>query len=280
MKNIKILLAPTLDIATKVSAEATVEAEYGNTVVKGSLVTLAHHAEEYKGQPAPCNTPNVPVLEDGSTILISHIDLDTIGGIMKLTGDYTDDPTFWSGAEFIDLNGQHHVNELPTKAILHLQAYWAWVAVEGRAPRYIELTDVTDFVQKHIETIVQICDGDPGLITNGQTWALKKAKAQEGCLYEESNTYRAFITDDFSKQCPTAYYSFSLEKVIPVTITLNTTTKAITIGCCDNSLNACKCAQELWGKEAGGHAGVAGSPRGKEMTKDDLLSVIDFIKSR
>ena len=35
-------------------------------------------------------------------------------------------------------------------------------------------------------------------------------------------------------------------------------------------LSAKNIVQELWGPEAGGHPGIAGSPRGKEMTKKDL----------
>lgn len=38
-----ILLAPTFEQAQTISASATVEAEYGKNVVKGSQVTLAHH---------------------------------------------------------------------------------------------------------------------------------------------------------------------------------------------------------------------------------------------
>lgn len=278
MRNIKVMLAPTLEIAMSIKATATVEAEYGTAVVKGELVTLAHHAGEYAGGPAPCIAQDIPTLPEGSIILVSHVDLDTVGGIMKLTGRYTDDPTFWNGAAFIDLNGQHHVNELPDKAILHLQAYWAWAAMEGRVPRYTELTDVTDLVEKHIAAITKISNGDFDMISDGAGWAYAKENAQEECLVEETQKYRAFVTDDFSKQCPTAYYSREYKKCVPVTITFNTATNAITIGCCDGSVNACKVAQELWGAEAGGHPGVAGSPRGASMTMKDFEEVKEYVR--
>ena len=53
-------------------------AEYGEKVIKGEQVTLAHHTKEYENNPAPCNTMGVAPLEDGSTIVVSHLDLDTL----------------------------------------------------------------------------------------------------------------------------------------------------------------------------------------------------------
>lgn len=278
MDKIKVLLAPNLESAMSIKATATVEAEYGNAVVKGEMVTLAHHSGEYADDLPPCIKRDVPVLPAGSTIVISHVDLDTVGGIMKLTDQYTDDPTFWECAAFIDLNGQHHVNELPDTAVLRLQAYWAWAATEGRAPRCTELTDVTELIDKHIAALVKIYNGDPDMFIHGQSWAIEKEKAQEECLVEETLKYRAFVTDDFSKQCPTAYYSREYGKCIPITLTFNTATNAITIGCCDGSVNACTIAKELWGDKAGGHEGIAGSPRGTTMTMKDFEEVKNYVR--
>lgn len=82
-KKIRVILVPKYmsneELANiGITPEATVEAEYGEKVIKGKQVTLAHHTKEYEKNPAPCNTPDVPVLSDGSTIVVSHIDLDTI----------------------------------------------------------------------------------------------------------------------------------------------------------------------------------------------------------
>lgn len=67
-------------------------------------MTLAHH-DIRSDNPAPCNTEVEPLT--GGTILISHIDLDTVGGIMAVEGIKPEDPEFWSAAEFIDNNGPH-----------------------------------------------------------------------------------------------------------------------------------------------------------------------------
>ena len=82
-QNIRVLLVPKYMDEAELSKAgihptATVEAEYGEKVITGEQITLAHHTKEYENNPAPCNTPNVPILDDSSTIVISHIDLDTL----------------------------------------------------------------------------------------------------------------------------------------------------------------------------------------------------------
>lgn len=82
-QNLRVLLVPKYmsenELAdAQIIPTATVEAEYGEKVIKGEQVTLAHHTKEYENNPAPCNTPNVPILADDSTIIVSHLDLDTI----------------------------------------------------------------------------------------------------------------------------------------------------------------------------------------------------------
>ena len=38
--------------------------------------------------------------------------------------------------------------------------------------------------------------------------------------------------------------------------------------------------QELWGNEAGGHPGIAGSPRGQEMTEKDMRQLVKAVNER
>lgn len=81
----QVMLAPSRELAENVQdVAATVEAEYGDYCVEGNEVTLAHHGSR-SSNPAPCNTPNVPTLS-GGTILVSHLDLDAIGGVLDLMG--------------------------------------------------------------------------------------------------------------------------------------------------------------------------------------------------
>ena len=82
-QNLRVLLVPKYMSEdelrdAQIVPTATVEAEYGEKVIKGKQVTLAHHTKEYENNHAPCNTPDVPVLDNDSIIIVSHLDLDTI----------------------------------------------------------------------------------------------------------------------------------------------------------------------------------------------------------
>lgn len=273
---IKIVLAPTIELARTVEGvTASVEAEYGDHVVTGELVTLAHHVKAYADNPAPCNNNNVPVLPEGSTILVSHLDLDTLGGIMALMGNKPNDPGFWQAAEFIDLNGPHHSYKFPVE-LPKLNAFWAWNATQVRT-RVTELTDVTESVQKDIAVLLQILKGDQALIEAGQKWAEEVTRKVEGCLLQEDASVRVFVTDDVF--CAASYYSEMRGEIIPATVTLNTKMGSITVATCNSAFNAKELVQGLWGSEAGGHPGIAGSPRGRKMNMYDLVDAVESVQN-
>lgn len=273
---IKIVLAPSLEEAKKVETPiATVEAEYGGKVVEGSVVTLAHHVEGYRENPAPCNTKVEPLKGQG-TILVSHIDLDTLGGIAALVGRKPENAAFWEAAEFIDLHGPHRIMEVAEELRPLFRAYWAYSA-QNRLPRFSEATDVTEIVQDHLDVIIRILLGDEELISAGEKWAADLEAQQEACLLEEDGRVRVFVTQNVPTAA--AYYSPSQERVIPATVTYNLRFGAITIACEGGQFNAREIVQSLWGPEAGGHAGIAGSPRGKKMTAADLAAAVDAVRS-
>ena len=252
---------------------ATVEAEYGNMVIRGEEVTLAHHTKEFQDNPAPCNAENVPVLGDDATIVVSHLDLDTLGGIAALMGRKKDDPAFWQAAEFIDLNGPHNLYKVDEDVRDRYVAYECYQAT-NRMPRFAEITDVTDIVMSHLQVIDRAIDGDKDLIKQGKEWEKKTNEIIEKCLIFENDNVRVFNSPE-GTFCSAAYYSPNLGKVVPCTVTLNGKFHSITAAMADGGkeMQDCNCrdmVQALWGDEAGGHAGIAGSPRGQIMTTYDL----------
>lgn len=284
-KNIRIILVPKYmtdeELAEAgISPQATVEAEYGEKVIKGSNVTLAHHTKEYQDNPAPCNTTNVSVLEDGSTIVVSHLDLDTIGGIAALMGRKKENPSFWRAAEFIDLNGPHNLFQVEEGTREKYVAYQAY-QTNHRTPRFTEPTDVTDIVLEHLDVIDKIIDGDKDLIQNGIKWDEETKKKIEDCLIFENDNVRVFDSPE-GVFCSAAYYSEKQGKVIPSTVARNGKYQSVTVAMADGGkmLSAKNIVQELWGPEAGGHPGIAGSPRGKEMTKKDLQQLAKLVNEK
>tara|TARA_B100000424_G_C22928978_1_gene494203 strand:+ start:493 stop:1050 length:558 start_codon:yes stop_codon:yes gene_type:complete len=119
-----VILAPKAQLAVdtlslKPPPKLTVEAEYGAFVCEGTEYTSAHHQpigspyvgrhlEPEFGKPAPCNDQNIPVLAENDVVLISHIDLDTVGGLMRASGKYEECFTelsseFWEFVEKVDV---------------------------------------------------------------------------------------------------------------------------------------------------------------------------------
>jgi len=252
-------------------ATATVEAEYGDTTVEGSIVTLAHHGSN-SFNPAPCIRENGFV--DVEVVGISHFDLDTLGGILSLMGEKPGE-SFWKLAAGVDIAGPHRLEEIvreveaSEKDVEHLHAFWAWNQI-NRLPRLEpgQVMDVTDHVHTARKALDAIFNDDPDLIEAGRT--MKEATSQletesflcvsdPGVIVRSSNQ---FVNHLYTHEGVTA----------KAVVALNTKFESITVSF-ENpyvGVSAKDFVQELWGPEAGGHAGIAGSPRGQKMTEGDL----------
>lgn len=276
----RVILAPSYDMAKNINTEATVEAEYGDECLEGTMVTLAHHGPR-SGNPAPCNTSDVPKLPPFATVVVSHIDLDTLGGIYALQGRKPEDDRFWEAAEMIDVKGVHHIHELDKDIQDKLNAYYAYNYNHARE-RYSENVDVTKQVEDAYGVINDILDIDAPehdmLIADGREWAqAREAAVEEQLIYEDKNM-RVF--DSNGVFCAASYYSPKQDALIPATVTYNEKTKTVTLGFEDGGkqYNAMEIVRSVWGPEAGGREGIAGSPRGVEMTKDDLHALVERLK--
>jgi len=269
---LKIILANTYENASSIRPAATVEAEYGERVIRGGVYTLAHHADGYKDQPAPCLFPN-QIGFDGD-ILISHIDLDTIGGCLALYGKKPEDTEFWEAVAFIDVNGPHHVRELPAKGREKLRAYWGYNNSLIKI-KHCGICDVTDEILQSGLVIQKIIDGAPFLLQQGEQWELETQVAVERCLVYENDYIRAFVTAGVF--CNSAYYSPSLNKIIPAVVSLNTKMNAVLISFSDGGkrFSAASAVKKLWGELAGGHEGIAGSPRGWGLNEAEIRGEFD-----
>lgn len=275
-RDFKVLLAPTWELAKELNPIATVEAEYGSNVLEGELVTLAHHVEKYKDQPAPCNAKVTPLPGDEGDIVVSHLDLDTLGGILGLLSLRHGNEEFWEGVEFVDLNGPHRIHELPQKVQNQIQAYWAWNEFKPLDASQTKVTDITKHVQQNSLALRFILENDKGMIDRGKEFARSEVEKVEACLIEEDDRIRVFATN--GPFTAASYYSPSLQKSISLTISYNTQHGSITLATCDKSLSCREVMQELFGKEAGGHASIAGSPRGKRMTLADFNNIVEMVR--
>lgn len=285
--NLKVILCASYEDAVNYAkthdVKATVEAEYGAECVPGSVITMAHHGTR-SSNPAPCNWSDVPVLTDGE-ILVSHLDLDSMGGIMALMGMKPDNPEFWKAAEFIDLNGPKpkNMNQLSQDIQDKLNAFYNYT--DNAVPdlrRSSGAVDITNLVLDTADAISDIVNEDRPrhneMIEAGIKWKQDIYDKVEKCIYLDSPNVRVFSTKNLF--CNVNYESSVFNRVSPAIVSYNSTRKDITLSFYDENaigLNACEIVQAAWGPLAGGHAGIAGSPRGQEMGLGDAIELANYV---
>ncbi len=248
---------------------ATVEAEYGEVCVTGSLLTMAHHGPR-AGQPAPCSYENG--CADGVEVVgISHVDLDTLGGCAAVISRKPEAPSFWALAEFVDLNGAHKlgVSGANDEDLRRLHAFWAWSeAHRVYAARDGSVTEVTDQVIAGISVIEGILAGDEALLAKGDEHKANGEVLNAESFVEMRNGVIVRVSPSFTNHL----YVAPDGEVAKAVVALNPKTGSITVSFADapKGKTARQIVQALWGGLAGGHDGIAGSPRDRRMGVDDL----------
>lgn len=281
---IRVIFAPNADIARSADADVTIEAEYGSFVWEGSIFTAAHHQSEgkYAGrhqggtQPAPCNNSSIPVLDEG-TIGVSHMDLDTLGGIARAMGcDYLflGNEGFWNLSEFVDVSGAHKLKNSGASDVNldRLYAFWAW-SQENRLPRATELTDITEYVIQAIHALQRVLDLDAEMIEAGRTFRANEQALNKSSLVKIIGNIAIRKAENFVNHLYTTADGVECDLVL----TLNTKFKSITLSSAEDGVDCCAVMQRVFGPDAGGHKGIAGSPRGVEMTMEDLEKVLAIL---
>ena len=264
---------------------ATVEAEYGDAVVSGSWVTLAHHGSRSHNL-CPCLEENRRPPPD-LLIGVSHFDLDTLGGTMALLGIKPSAPDFWRVAARIDTEGPH---KLPLMGATRdtvdcLHAFWAWsednrvslprASAQGPAT----LVNLTDLFLKASSFITELLAGHRAdAVSAGRAWAAKNEALERETLVSEYGNGAVLLrsSDKFVNHLygPTA----------AAVVGYNTKVGSITVSFSDEDarkgLSACDILQEVYGPLAGGHAGIAGTPRGETYTPADAAALARVVADK
>lgn len=280
----------------------TIEAEYGDRVVEGSALTLAHHGPRADNEP-PCTAKMISgtladeICQDvfaTRTIGMSHTDLDSVGGILRVAECHRDlkdphdvskvrgwqlgEPGFWKLAAFVDTHGAHRLAEAGADD-MSIQQLWAWWAWEETHPCYPKrdgsITDINDWIIEAVVALAQI------FLVFGEPAAKQHFNAGERFRKTEEGLNRdSFVELTSEGVCVRVAPSFTNhlyatpEGPAKVIVAYDTHKGMITISRESDAvdLNARKLVQNLWGPEAGGHDGIAGSPRNRRMTLVDLAN--------
>ena len=294
---IRVVLAPTADLAATVDAHVTVEAEYGSVVATGSVYTAAHHQPGMEALPAPCEDTGIPVLESG-TVLVSHLDLDTIGGCLRtmdssLMEAFAYD-SFWKLAGFVDVNGPHKLGQADAseKDLARLYAFWAWKRTNVGQISRDECTDVTDLIWEAEGALSLILDGSHSngygnateLLAAGVQMRDDEAALNRSTMVETSSSVITRVTSfdpaDGQGFCNHLYADVD-GKPYAAVVAFAKCGGPITISLADaiEGVSCREVMQEMFGPEAGGHDGIAGSPRNERMSLRSALNVASRLES-
>lgn len=264
-----ILLSSNPEVLTVTLSEfartATVEAEYGSAVVCGSVETLAHHGSR-SGNPCPCLSDNTEL--DLDAVGVSHLDLDALGGILALQNRKPGNKSFWALAAFIDLNGAHKLAQSGADEIDidRLYAWWAWSEAHKVYPnRDGSISDVSAWVEEACLALMGIFGESADLMAAGVAFR----KAGEALNAESFRQAFGRVLYRRSDSFVNHLYASPTGKVFDAVVCYNPKQGSITVSFAAPGArdNACGFCQSLWGKLAGGHKGIAGSPRGQKMTR-------------
>lgn len=299
MTTARILLAPSADLAKQVlanhSVPLTVEAEYGSFVAEGSEYTAAHHqpsgskfAGTHVGGPmhSPCNDEDIPEVMDGGVILVNHVDLDTFGGCLRAIGHAElFRPAFrgfWDLAEFIDTRGPHKIGQsgADERTIRALNAFWAWSKTNvPRFPRD-QVTDITATVHACADALTKILElGNPSLLAAGDAYREGENALNIRTFSHRKGDIIVRIAEgrDF---CNHLYVDPEGQPGVAVAC-YNRESGSVTISLAEpiSGVSCRAILQTLWGSEAGGHDGIAGSPREKDMGEEGLEEAVRALSS-
>ncbi len=287
MKNIKVLKAPTVELARTLigKVEHTVEAEYGEWTLEGLKNTLAHHG---KDAPPVCLWKDVKLAKASDTIVVSHLDLDTVGGIMRLLNLVApNQEQFWDDVAKVDVTGRSIINDLPSADLLN--AYYAGnsaltTTTNKTTSAEPQIADVTVEVWDRISLIFDLFDPVKLAILieayhehcEAKIELVKKAEVAVYSVLGVS--IRVFSTDQFIGGINSEYEDRQTGTTHDVIIAYSELSGSFTLsflqGGKAEDLNACKIMQTVFGLEAGGHKGIAGSSRGKSFDFSSYLRKI------
>ena len=283
--SIKVLFAPTWELARPLTAAVSIEAEYGSNVKEGDLHTGAHHQRGQEDAPAPSNDPSIPTIDSGN-VVISHVDPDTIGGCLRTFADFAvlfskSFDSFWSLVEVVDKKGFQRITECGASEndILRYYALRAWCQDNPLFPPNDVVTDVTRYIVEAGERIALILSGDEAVLDDGRNLLIERARRNEqsfkgvvdGVIVRESDGY--FCNDLYRTPDGEAYDAVA---------TYNTAKGSVTLSISDpmEGLVLREFVQTLWGDEAGGHPTIAGSPRGLALSREDFSNAVAAFVSR
>lgn len=243
----------------------TVEAEYGDLLVEGSWATLAHHGPRAH-LPCPCILPNRQDAPSAFLVGISHLDLDTLGGVLALLGAKPDADEFWAVAAQVDVRGPHMLPLLTdSKGLVdQLNAFWAWSDAHRLSLPPGQIVDASVAIEEARLALLAILAGDSSLLEAGKVWSDKKAELAASTLRGVRGPVAFRVGEVFVNHLytpeQTAIVGYNPMKGIVTASLVDDTTHG--------DADVSQILKGFFGPEAGGRKTVGGGPRDLFITME------------
>jgi hypothetical protein len=214
---------------------------------------------------------------------ISHLDIDTLGGVLALVGVKPHAPKFWVLAAFVDEQGAHRIraNGADERTIAQIWAMWAWLESH---PITIteEVTGVTNQVIEATKALCQILAGDEDLLLAGNAFQAEEAKNNLAAFVRSSSTGGKTIILRESEGFVNHLYTTPAGTQGDWVVAYNPADTSVTISMRETipGFSCIELVQTLWGPLAGGHVGIAGSPRNRKMCLKDADELMELVISK
>lgn len=294
---INVKLGATYEHAVKLSKTMTeviaVETEYGDNYFgkkDGAVLELLHHGELSNNKPAstiliPDN--NSPSNYKFNNFIISHVDLDTVFGIM------------WAGGYLKNTRTARNISELV--AYLDTNGFYKFKneLLDYSNPDHIKLLAITSLINfwkinpnslsKDIhKLILRIRDyiilGVSPDIQKFLVSGIDEKEFLKDITEMELSIPKVLVTYISNISVTDRYLNNGLE--YDIILQYNTGSNSITLACQNEELSklyfgengVIEPLQLFFGKNAGGHKSIGGSPRGEKLQIEYLEAFLKFLK--
>jgi len=281
---------------TKVVA---VEAEWGDEALEEPLVDLSlnHHGSRHTNPcPAEIGLKKPEVLEEyfqeNTVYIVSHLDADTIMGIMWLEQKITKTPEVVTLSEMIafsDKNG-YHIAEEHYSNLKDTDIYRKWLAMGYVFSRNSKTHpgDVTNRVNGIVYAITKIIANtnikNMVVYKEAFEWKNRKITSAKSALVFKSDKLlgfsgKLFYCDNYNlledgKRDFIVQYDIENKNILLAAynkeIAIKTFGKKGVVGV----------LQDFFGDKAGGHIGIGGTPRNHKYTYSDFQEFLEYVEKK
>jgi len=227
-----------------------------------------HHGE-HASYPAPSNNPAIPKLGPNDVVEITHVDTDTLLGLMRMAGKAIPSNLDLELIEKVDLNGSSVVKDRTNESYLYMVGVNEKAKQINFPPPSAQPTDVTGKITQLMDAPVQ------ELTKLGREASANAEATYENNRVESNGTVGLWATGADEPFDPSRPYADGVD----VVVTYRDDFKSISIFCSPSSDYAFG-NTTVAGIPFAGHPKACGSPRGEKFTLEDAKRVYEELVNK